>query len=127
MLVTHFLVLALLVSVMPAPAAAAAAPASTPASALRKTPFTHFGAPSALELREGADSATVDFGIRADELVTRAVLRIRYAHSRALDPARSHVRLTLNDQVVGLLPVVAEGAGFLCLLDVDRFGVGGET
>ena len=111
MLVTHFLVLALLVSVMPAPAAAAAAPASTPASALRKTPFTHFGAPAALELREGADSATVDFGIRADELVTRAVLRIRYAHSRALDPARSHVRLTLNDQVVGLLPVVSEGAG----------------
>jgi hypothetical protein len=111
MFVTHFLLLALLVSVMPAPAAAAAAPASTPASAPRRTPFTHFGAPPALELREGADAATIVFGVRADELVTHAVFRIRYAYSRALAPAQSHVLLTLNDQVVGRLPVVAEGAG----------------
>jgi len=111
MFVTHFLAAALLVAVIPAPANAAPAPASAPASAARSTPFTHFGAPSALELREGADAATITFGVRTDELVTRAVLRFRYAHSRALDPARSHVRLTLNDQVVGLLPVVSEGAG----------------
>lgn len=77
----------------------------------RRTPFTHFGARPALELRGDGATATVDFGQRADELVTAAQLRMRYATSLALAPGISHLRVTLNDQVIGTLPVSAAEAG----------------
>lgn len=101
------------VTALAAPRAAdpSAAATAAPADGVRRTPFTHFGARPVLELRGDAGAATLDFGLRADELVTRAVLRFRYAYSPALAPSQSHIRLTLNDQVVGLLPVSADGAG----------------
>src|SRR5258707_15590563 len=82
------------------PTAVAPAAVSSPGAA-RRTPFTHFGAKPVLELRGDAGSATIDFGSRADELVTKATLHIRYAYSPALSPAISHIRLALNDDAIG--------------------------
>ncbi|MGE0355655.1 MAG: cellulose biosynthesis cyclic di-GMP-binding regulatory protein BcsB [Burkholderiales bacterium] len=77
----------------------------------RRTPFTHFGSPPVLALRGGGAAAKVEFGSRADELVVRASLRLRYAFSPGIDAARAHVRLVLNDVALGLLPLDAAKAG----------------
>ncbi len=90
---------------------AAGATAQEPQPDARRTPFSQLGALSPLELRGDAASATLDFGSRADELVTRAVFHFRYAYSPALAPTVAHIRLALNDQVVGVLPVAAAEAG----------------
>ncbi len=90
---------------------AAASGDSQPPEATRRVPFTHLGAAPVLELRGHASTATVEFGSRADELVTRAAIRFRYAWSPALAPTRSHIRVTLNNEVVGVLPVVPGEAG----------------
>ena len=95
------------------PAAAASAAES------RSTPFTHFGAKPVIELRGDAGSATIDFGSRADELVTRATLHLRYAWSPALSASVAHIRLKLNGEAVGILPVPAEGAGKSVARDVE--------
>lgn len=84
--------------------------AAAEATFTRRTPLTHYGANAAIELRGSPAAATVEFGSRADELVTRAVLHLRYAHSPALAPSVAHIRVSLNDEPIGVLPVTADGA-----------------
>jgi len=100
----------------PAPSAApakAGASVSGIAPVARTARFPQLGARSALALRGEGDSATLDFGLRSDELVSRAVFRLRYVGSPALAPGVSHVRLTLNGETVGTLPFPAAAAGTL--------------
>lgn len=114
---------------------AAAFPASgagteAAAAASRRTPFTHFGSNATLPLRGDGAVATIAFGSRADELVTRAVFRFRYLVSPALSPAASRINLTLNNEAIGELPVSVEGAGKTVALDVvvdPRLVVGANT
>ena len=94
-----------------ASAVAAPAPVASAPAVVRRTPFTHFGSGTALQLRGASDTASLDFGSRSDELVTRATVNLRYAYSPALAPGVSHIRLTFNDEVIATLPVTAEGAG----------------
>ncbi|MEO5676338.1 MAG: cellulose biosynthesis cyclic di-GMP-binding regulatory protein BcsB, partial [Usitatibacter sp.] len=89
------------------------------AAAARRTPFTHFGAGTVLPLRGDGAVATIEFGSRADELVKRATLHFRYTHSPALAPGVSHIRLTLNDVAIGVLPISPEGAGKSVAHEVD--------
>ena len=115
----------------PAPAkAVAAAAAATPAPAgassasspiTRSARFTQLGAKGALQLRGDGSVATLDFGARSDELVTRATLRFRYLGSPALQPGISHIRLSLNGDVIGTLPFSAATAGTLVerALEID--------
>jgi len=77
----------------------------------RTSPFTHFGAPAAIVLAGDGATASVGFGQRADELATRATLRLRYTYSTELAPGASQLRLMLNGDAIGNLPVTAEGAG----------------
>ena len=100
------------------PAAAATAEAQSGA-ATRRTPFTHFGAKAVLPLRGDGATATIDFGSRADELVTRATFHFRYAYSPALAPGVSHIRLSLNDEAIGVLPIMPESAGMTVAHDID--------
>ena len=97
-------------------AAAATAPPAAPAKAgasasasvptiQRNARFSQLGARSSLQLRGDGDSATLDFGCRSDELVTRATLRLRYVGSPALAPGVSHVRLALNGDTIATLPL----------------------
>jgi len=86
--------------------------AALPADAdTRTSPFTHFGAPAAIVLAGDGAKASVGFGERSDELATRATLKLRYMYSTALAPGASQVRLLLNGDVIGNLPVSADGAG----------------
>lgn len=88
---------------------AAAAPASDLVT--RSARFTQLGARGALALRGDGATATLDFGARSDELITKAVLRFRYVGSPALAPGVSHVRLALNGDVIGTLAFDAATAG----------------
>ena len=111
----------------PTPAASAAPAAPATPVATRRTPLTYYGADPVLELRGDGGSASVDFGNRADELVTRATLHLRYAFSPALAPA-SHVRITLNDEVVGTVPVTGEaGEQVTRAVNIDPRLVVGEN
>jgi cellulose synthase operon protein B len=65
---------------------------------------------NALSLRGTDGGATVAFGGRADELVTRAVLRLRFSHSPALLLAQSHLRILVNDESAGLIQFTKETA-----------------
>ena len=95
-------------SVLVALALPASGATSTPT---RTTPFTHFGAGAAIELKGDGATSSVEFGNRGDELVTRATLRLRYTWSPTLAPGASSIRVKLNDEEVGTLPVNAKDAG----------------
>jgi hypothetical protein len=73
--------------------------------------FSQLGAKSSLELRGDGGAATLDFGTRSDELVTRAILRMRYVGSPALAPGVSHIRLALNGDAIAALPFAEATAG----------------
>ena len=62
------------------------------------------GAPGPLTLRGLSELQGVQFGIRADEVVTEALLTLSGATSPALIPDVSAVTVTLNDQYVGAIP-----------------------
>ena len=93
------------------PATAEAAPQAAPVT--RSARFAQLGARGALALNGDGATATLDFGTRSDELVTRATLRLRYVASPALTPGASHIRLTLNGDTIGTLPIVAAEAGMV--------------
>ena len=96
--------------------AALAAPASpgtfepasgTPAPITRRLVLTvhQLGALGPLTLRGTSELQGVQFGIRADEVVTSATLNLSGAMSPALIPEFSNVTVTLNEQYVGTIPV----------------------
>jgi hypothetical protein len=72
--------------------------------------FAQLGTP-VLELRGTRPSATVNLGVRGDEVVMAAKLRLRFTYSPAMLPQLSHLRVSLNDQVLAALPLPAEQAG----------------
>lgn len=53
----------------------------------------------------------IEFGVRSDEVVTNAVLNLSFRPSPSLIPSMSHLKVYLNDELVGLVPVVAEQSG----------------
>ncbi len=100
-------------------AASAPMPGSTaPASSFQPTAGTgtaqtrqlvltvhQLGALGPLTLRGTSELQGVQFGIRADEVVTAATLNLSGAMSPALIPEFSNVTVTLNEQYVGTIPV----------------------
>ncbi len=55
----------------------------------------------------------LDFGVRADELVSRATLDLAFTASPALIPVRSQINVYLNSQLQQSVPVVQEALGKL--------------
>lgn len=104
------------VAVSPAVAAPVAAPApavadpaavvDTARPGVRRVVFNlrQLGAAGALALRGTSELQGVEFGIRADEVVTGATLNLTGATSPALIPEFSNVTVTLNEQYVGTIP-----------------------
>lgn len=80
------------------------------AEAPTRVTFAQLGA-SALELRGTQPSGTVNLGVRGDEVVMAAKLRLRFTYSPALLPQLSHLRVSLNDQVLAALPLPVEQGG----------------
>lgn len=102
------------------PAAAASAPltlASPPADAsapLRDSQllFSQVAPPpGSITLRGTQPDSQIEFGVRSDEVVTRALLTLSYRPSPALLPVQSQLKVYLNDELVGLVTVSADQAG----------------
>ncbi|HYD81025.1 MAG TPA: cellulose biosynthesis cyclic di-GMP-binding regulatory protein BcsB [Paucimonas sp.] len=90
--------------------ASAPAPPSTVPGITRRLTFTQLGSKPVLALRT-TEEAAVNFGTRGDELVTKASLRLRYVYSPALIASESHLKISLNDEVIAVLPLSRENAG----------------
>lgn len=78
-----------------------------PAAQTRQLVLTlhQLGALGPLTLRGTSELQGVQFGIRADEVVTAATLNLSGAMSPALIPEFSNVTVTMNEQYVGTIPV----------------------
>lgn len=57
------------------------------------------------------EAEPIIFGRRADETVVKAVLKVRYLYSSSLIPLQSQIRIRLNGEVIGVLPITRENAG----------------
>jgi hypothetical protein len=73
----------------------------------------------ALSLRGIEGSDTLTLGGQRDELVTRAVLHLRYTYSPALIPGESHLKIMVNDEVIHVLPVTKENLGRNIVQDLE--------
>lgn len=67
--------------------------------------------PGSMTLRGTEPSSQIEFGVRSDEVVTRALLNLSYRPSPALIPTLSQLKVYLNDELVGLVTVTAEQLG----------------
>jgi hypothetical protein len=97
----------------------AAHAAAQPATELRQWSLRQLSGQTTIPLRTTEGRATFNFGSRADELVVKATLRLHYTHSPALIPGQSHIKVLLNDEIVGLLPITKETAGRPLVRDID--------
>jgi cellulose synthase operon protein B len=64
-----------------------------------------------IELRGVQSIGAISLGTRLDEVVVAAKLRLRLTYSPALLPDLSHLRVSLNGQVIAALPLPKEQAG----------------
>lgn len=98
-----------------------ATPASgaTPSTAERTLKFSQLSGQKTVALRSSDGRATVNFGIRRDEIVTRALLRLRYTYSPALIPSQSHIKLSMNGELMGVVPITKEDAGKKMLFETE--------
>lgn len=81
------------------------------ATEIRRIPLKNLGAPSTIPLRTTEGSATISFGSRRDELVTKASLKLQFTPSPALLPGLSHIKLILNEELIGIVPINKEMLG----------------
>lgn len=100
-----------------APPPAMAVPQAAPSGAaampteLRHIPLSKLGPQSVIHLRTTEGGATVNFGNRIDEVITKAMLKVRYIYSPALIPNQSHIKVLLNGEMVGVIPITKENGG----------------
>lgn len=111
-------------------AAPASAPASTPPSPApdsAATPpgraqtltFAQMGANYTIPLRGVDPDRTVNVGVRLDEVVTAARLKLVFTYSPSLIYPLSHLKIRLNDEVVATLPLDKEHAGQQVSREID--------
>lgn len=62
-------------------------------------------APDTLALRGTSPEGQVEFGVRSDEVVSRAMLNLEFIPSPALLPLESQVKVYLNDEMMGVVPI----------------------
>lgn len=108
------------ISVAPAAASApvaGAAPGGRPVTTVH-LPFSTLGAFDPVRLR-GADAArTISAGVRLDRVVTGARLRLTYAYSPALVFPMSHLKVSVNGEVVATVPFDQANAGRTVTQDI---------
>ncbi|GHA15975.1 cellulose biosynthesis cyclic di-GMP-binding regulatory protein BcsB [Oceanisphaera arctica] len=64
-----------------------------------------------LILRGNSPEGQVEFGVRSDEVVSSALLDLDFIPSPALLPVESQVKVYLNDEMMGVVPVANEQLG----------------
>lgn len=67
--------------------------------------------PGSMTLRGTQPTGQIEFGVRSDEVVTRALLNLSFRPSPALLPTLSQLKVYLNDELVGLITVTPEQLG----------------
>lgn len=73
--------------------------------------FSQLGAANALKLRGNNANAGISFGVRDDEIISKAKLKIAYVYSPSLIDRLSHIKVYLNEEVIGVLTMSNENAG----------------
>jgi len=58
--------------------------------------------PGAITLRGIQPNGQIEFGVRSDEVVTQATLNLEFTPSPSLIPVQSHLKVYLNDQLMGV-------------------------
>jgi hypothetical protein len=100
--------------VAPAPSAPAVQPASVarPAAAMRQVTigFSDLGS-GPIALQGAQTAATLNIGTRKDETVVAATLHLRLTYSPAMLPDLSHLRVSLNGQVLAAIALTKSDAG----------------
>ncbi|MFN1130074.1 cellulose biosynthesis cyclic di-GMP-binding regulatory protein BcsB [Lelliottia nimipressuralis] len=74
--------------------------------------------PGSMILRGINPNGGVEFGIRSDEVVSSALLNLEYTPSPSLLPVQSQLKVYLNDELMGVLPVTKEQLGKKTLAQV---------
>ncbi|MDR6498815.1 hypothetical protein J2785_001960 [Burkholderia ambifaria] len=100
-----------------APTAASAPSAGLPATTVR-LPFASLGAFDPLRLRGADDARTIHAGVRLDRVVTGARLRLTYAYSPSLVFPMSHLKVSVNGEVIATVPFDAARAGRTVTQDI---------
>lgn len=67
--------------------------------------------PGSMALRGVNPDGSVEFGMRSDEVVSKALLNLEYTPSPSLLPVQSQLKVYLNDELMGVLPVTKEQLG----------------
>ncbi|UXU89152.1 cellulose biosynthesis cyclic di-GMP-binding regulatory protein BcsB [Burkholderia sp. S-53] len=100
-----------------APTAASAPSAGLPATTVH-LPFASLGAFDPLRLRGADDARTINAGVRLDRVVTGARLRLTYAYSPSLVFPLSHLKVSVNGEVIATVPFDAARAGRAVTQDI---------
>lgn len=93
------------------PTAPAAVAENVPQREVKLTFATIAPPPGSIVLRGSRPDASVEFGMRSDELVANALLNLEYTPSPSLLPVQSQLKVYLNDELMGVLPVTKEQLG----------------
>ncbi|MGP4035595.1 cellulose biosynthesis cyclic di-GMP-binding regulatory protein BcsB [Pantoea agglomerans] len=67
--------------------------------------------PGSMTLHGTRTTGQIEFGVRSDEVVTRALLNLSFRPSPALLPTLSQLKVYLNDELVGLITLTPEQLG----------------
>jgi len=67
--------------------------------------------PGSMVLRGVNPNNGIEFGTRSDEVVSKALLNLEYTPSPSLLPVQSQLKVYLNDELMGVLPVTKEQLG----------------
>lgn len=70
--------------------------------------FKQLGINHPMQLRGVESEVGIPFSIRADEVVTSAAIKLNHAFSPALIPELSHIKVLLNEQLMGVVPVTKD-------------------
>lgn len=101
------------------PAAGDAAAAKDVAPVIDRKSLKQISNQNALYLKSAADSASITLGGNSDGIITRAVLQLQYTFSPALIPGESHLKVIVNDETAGVIPVTRENTGRNVTQDVQ--------
>lgn len=74
--------------------------------------------PGSMILRGINPNGGVEFGMRSDEVMSNALLNLEYTPSPSLLPVQSQLKVYLNDELMGVLPVTKEQLGKKTLAQV---------
>lgn len=75
-------------------------------------------APGSMVLRGISPDGAVEFGMRSDEVINKALLHLEYTPSPSLIPVQSQLKVYLNDELMDVLPITKEQLGKKTLADV---------